>query len=632
MRGSLLLLLIMACLHAGVMAVWAEESSAPGAPPKQKKSSPLKRGKKPKPPQSGEAPTRSAPLTSGAGQAAPPASTGSVPQSADRAGENIPPVVAPPNPSPPAELPKEPGPVTFSVNEYAVEGNTLVKPEKLEEVLGKFKGTAVTVEDLEKARVALEKTYHDLGYPTVLVVLPEQTVEQGTVRMNVVESKLSGVTVSGNRYYSEQNVLSKLPSFKVGALLHEPTVVKEIDAANSNPDRQVAPVMKPGKDPGTVDVELKVKDRLPLHARLSADNRGPLTTPSKRMIGEVQYTNLFDRDHILTLQTTQTPDDFGAVQSYGFTYVAPIQWPDHLLSVYASTVKSNSVLAGATLPLASGDIGIAGNAKVAGFRYSFPLGGDGRTTHTLSVGADYKRLEKTTATFPGELGTAVVLSPIQYTPVSVAYTMVRPDSLGFTRFSTTLKGYVPVIPGGRKEDFAGDPADPDKPGNRAGSSGNFGVFQGAIDREVALPRGFTLSMHVDGQWATEPLIPAEQYFAGGMDTVRGYVQFETIGDHAILGKLELLTPKLQIPFDRFYLPRVKADVQLAGFYDGAGLWIRNALPGQQDRFRLEGIGAGVRVTLFDQLKIRLDQAWAQQNATVTQKNDSFVHFSIELPL
>lgn len=49
------------------------------------------------------------------------------------------------------------------------------------------------------------------------------------------------------------------------------------------------------------------------------------------------------------------------------------------------------------------------------------------------------------------------------------------------------------------------------------------------------------------------MIPAEQYFAGGFDTVRGYRQFETLGDNAIRGRAELTTPELiDIPIDRMW--------------------------------------------------------------------------------
>jgi hemolysin activation/secretion protein len=123
----------------------------------------------------------------------------------------------------------------------------------------------------------------------------------------------------GNTYYSRYNSLAKLPSLRPGTLIHEPTLIKELDAVNVNPDCKIAPVLKPGKETGTVDIELKVDERLPLHARVISDNKGPFTTPANRLTAEIQYTNLWDEDHILSLQTTQTPEEWGAVQAYGFS-------------------------------------------------------------------------------------------------------------------------------------------------------------------------------------------------------------------------------------------------------------------------------------------------------------------------
>ncbi|MCP9450861.1 MAG: hypothetical protein NNA21_12460, partial [Nitrospira sp.] len=312
------------------------------------------------------------------------------------------------SPEPPSSQAESDG---FAIQEFVVEGSTLLSREKIDDVLGKFKGQGKTIRDIERARIELEKAYQQLGYPTVLVVVPEQTVEQGTIKMEVIEGRLSKVEVTDNRYFSKWNIRGKLPSARLGALLYEPDFVKQLDAVNANPDLKVAPILKPGGSQGDVELELRVKDRLPLHAKITADNKGPYTTPLHRLTWEAQYANLWDADHILTLQTTQTPTDWGAVQAYGFSYVAPIGWPDRLLAVYASKVLSNSVLAGTSLPISEGNVAVAGNATMAGMRYLFPIFKESAFKHQLSLGLDFKRLEETEATFPGNLGTALVLGP-----------------------------------------------------------------------------------------------------------------------------------------------------------------------------------------------------------------------------
>jgi len=556
--------------------------------------------------------------------------------SAEGLKETVPILLAQSNetePSPVLPSEEEPG---VAVREFLVEGNTLLPPEKIKEIVSKYEGPNRSFRDLEKAKQDLEAAYHAKGYVSVLVTLPEQTIEDGTVRLEVIEARLGAITVVDNRYYSYWNIRTKLPSLKVGELLHEPALVRDLDALNANPDLKVAPTLKPGSEPGLINVELKTTDRLPFHGRVQADNQGPLFTPRNRVTLEGQYTNLFDSDHIVTVKTVQTPEDIGAVQSYAVSYVAPIKWPDHLLSVYFSKSVFTASLPVANLPLGGSSVNIVGNATAAGVRYFFPVFSKAPGSHKLSVGADFLRLERTEATFPGLLGSATVLSPIQYTPLSIGYAGSLLDRWGVTELGVTARGYCcGIIPEGRKADFGGDPNNPfDKPGSRAGSTGSFAVIRGSLDRRFTLPYSFDLRLRMDGQWASEPLIPAEAYFAGGYETVRGYINFEALGDHAVRGRVELTTPELiPIPLDYIWQRRRSSEWalnwRLAGFYDAANLWVQNPLPGQRDQFRLEGAGWGLRVSLPKRIgEVLIDQGYALQNLNQTRAGDSFVHFVV----
>lgn len=556
--------------------------------------------------------------------------------SAEGLKETVPILLAQSNetePSPVLPSEEEPG---VAVREFLVEGNTLLPPEKIKEIVSKYEGPNRSFRDLEKAKQDLEAAYHAKGYVSVLVTLPEQTIEDGTVRLDVIEARLGAITVVDNRYYSYWNIRTKLPSLKVGELLHEPALVRDLDALNANPDLKVAPTLKPGSEPGLINVELKTTDRLPFHGRVQADNQGPLFTPRNRVTLEGQYTNLFDSDHIVTVKTVQTPEDIGAVQSYAVSYVAPIKWPDHLLSVYFSKSVFTASLPVANLPLGGSSVNIVGNATAAGVRYFFPVFSKAPGSHKLSVGADFLRLERTEATFPGLLGSATVLSPIQYTPLSIGYAGSLLDRWGVTELGVTARGYCcGIIPEGRKADFGGDPNNPfDKPGSRAGSTGSFAVIRGSLDRRFTLPYSFDLRLRMDGQWASEPLIPAEAYFAGGYETVRGYINFEALGDHAVRGRVELTTPELiPIPLDYIWQRRRSSEWalnwRLAGFYDAANLWVQNPLPGQRDQFRLEGAGWGLRVSLPKRIgEVLIDQGYALQNLNQTRAGDSFVHFVV----
>src|SRR5690348_8491155 len=63
----------------------------------------------------------------------------------------------------------------FDVFELRVLGNTKLPQADIESVLYPFLGYHKTLQDVEVARKALETLYHDRGYGTVYVDIPDQT-------------------------------------------------------------------------------------------------------------------------------------------------------------------------------------------------------------------------------------------------------------------------------------------------------------------------------------------------------------------------------------------------------------------------------------------------------------------------
>ena len=70
----------------------------------------------------------------------------------------------------------------FNVHEYRVLGNTTLDNREIEKVLYPLLGDHKSLADVEAARSALEKTYHDRGFATVFVDIPEQEVADQIVR------------------------------------------------------------------------------------------------------------------------------------------------------------------------------------------------------------------------------------------------------------------------------------------------------------------------------------------------------------------------------------------------------------------------------------------------------------------
>src|SRR5690242_7499532 len=99
----------------------------------------------------------------------------------------------------------------FDVFEYRVEGTTLLPVTKVEQAVYPYLGEDKTLDDVEQAREALERAYHDAGYLTVLVSIPEQKVDEAVVRLAVTEAPVKRLRVVDSRYFSPSDIKAGIP-------------------------------------------------------------------------------------------------------------------------------------------------------------------------------------------------------------------------------------------------------------------------------------------------------------------------------------------------------------------------------------------------------------------------------------
>ena len=134
----------------------------------------------------------------------------------------------------------------FAVNRYLILGNTVLPPETISRSLtnidGNF-GTNVSFEGIRTTVVELVAAYRSRGYGTVNVGLPRQTITNATVKLQVAEGRLADIIVTGNRYYSSNNVMRALPSLHTNLLLNSHELQPELEGANANRNRQIYPLL-----------------------------------------------------------------------------------------------------------------------------------------------------------------------------------------------------------------------------------------------------------------------------------------------------------------------------------------------------------------------------------------------------
>lgn len=485
-------------------------------------------------------------------------------------------------------------PATFRITYIMVEGNTLFTSEKLQEVLVPFTGHGKIADDVEKAREALEKFHHEQGYPTVIVNIPEQSVEDGVIRLQVVEQRIGSVAVTGNRHFSTEMILDKLPSLTTGNIPHVPTLQAEFTKAGRNPDLKLSPSMAPSKEVGLVDVELKVEDKLPFHGSLELNNRSSHDTSSLRLNAALRYDNLWQREHSIGIQYQTAPQMTKEVQIVSGSYVLPDPWHDDRRIVFYGVWSDTNTIA------SLGALQVLGKGIIVGGRYLMPLPGKGPYNHSATLGLDYKRFDES----------AGFETRVSYLPFSAAYDGSLQDSTGTTLFNAGLNLA-----------FRGAVTDQSEMAvKRSEAKGNYLSAILGLERLQKLPLGMGLRARVDGQVASEPLIPNEQFVAGGMESVRGYKESEALGDNGVHATVELRAPDVAWGSAASITPYV--------FYDMAAVELKKPLPGENRSQTLQGVGAGVRGVLFKFVEYQADFAFALNDSDRISEGDNRAHFRV----
>ena len=487
--------------------------------------------------------------------------------------------------------------VSFLLTSIDVSGNTLLSSMEINNIVKPYTGQNKTAEDVEKARSVLEKYYHQKGYPTALVNIPEQSVEDGNVRLEVIESKIRQVRVAGNRYFTLENLFKEMPVFRPGEILYLPKVKEQLARVNRNPDLKVAPILIPGKELGTIDVELRVKDKLPLHGSLEVNNRSTHSTSSLRLNGMLRYDNLWQKEHSILFQFQTSPKDTDEVKLFTGSYSLPAPWnDDQMLILYTLYSDSDTAVAG--------DISVLGKGKIFGGQWIIPLPAVESYFHNMIVGLDYKDFEDKVA---DDFET-----PIKYFPLHAAYYGVLPDISGQTRFNFGVNLNLRQT-GSDMTEFQE---------KRYGSKNNFFYATMGMERFQKLLWGINLWLMADGQLAGQPLISNEQYIAGGISSVRGYKENEAAGDDALHFSSELRGP------DIGYLANVGKWFGLTPylFYDYAALRIQDPLPLENENITLMGGGAGARGYFFKRLEYQFDIGVALEDTEDTEAGDCLSQF------
>lgn len=479
----------------------------------------------------------------------------------------------------------------FYVRSYRVSGNTKLSKTDIESAVYPFMGPARTPDDVEQARQALEKTFHEKGYQTVSVSVPDQDPRRGVIRFEVTEGKVARVRVNGARWFLPSRIKRELPSIAEGSVPDFEQVGREMMVVNRMADRRITPEVRPGAEPGSIEVDLNVEDKLPLHGSLEVNNRYSADTTPWRINGALSYGNLFQLGHTISLNAQVAPENTDDGLVYSASYLARVSEKTTLMLQATRQDSDISTLGGAA---------VAGRGRIYGVRAMLDLPTTDKFYQSFNIGIDAKYFDED-LNIKGE----TIPAPIEYYPLGASYYATWMADDHFTEFNTSLTAHLRGM-GSDERDYAN---------KRYNASGGFIHLNGDVSHTRDTAGGTQAFGKIQGQVANQPLINNEQIAGGGLGTVRGYLEATALGDNGVFGTLEFRSPTLIGRGETSANP--ENEWRFHAFADAGIVGIYDPLPGQKKRTCLSSVGIGTRATVRKHFHGSVDAAMPlleQQNA------------------
>jgi len=495
----------------------------------------------------------------------------------------------------------------FEIVRFEVDGNTLLDPQKVQQLLTPYTGASRDFGDVQRALEALEAAYRRQGFNVVQVVLPEQELNQGVVHLKVVEAHIGKVTIEGNTVFDNANIRRSLPMVHEGVTPNIDRISAGLRVANDNPSKKTNLQLKSGDNDGELDAVITVADTKAWKVGANFDNTGTASTGRTHVGLLFENANITGHDDVVTTQYTTSLEEPSKVKVYGVGYHLPLYGQGDSIDFFGSysNVDSGTVSAGIF------DLQVSGRGAVYGGRYNFNFARMGDYDSKLIAGLDYRAYKNSVQLLATQLGNDVTVHPVSLTYAGTWNMTGGASNIYFTGLHN--------IPGGDQ----GSTADFNRA--RSGASDTYNILRYGIGLSKALPADWQMRVNLNGQYTNDSLVPGEQFGAGGATSVRGFTERELSNDSGRLATAELYTPNICANSTG-----VALQCRLVGFYDTAYLSRNRPLAGEQKHASIGSVGLGLRFALDTYATLQMDYGYIVDAGEIEAKGDRRLHFMLAL--
>lgn len=432
---------------------------------------------------------------------------------------------------------------------------------------------------------AIAAYYRERGFFLARAFIPEQKIKDGTVKIVVLEGRLSAIEVENNYLYEQEVVQEPLDE-----LLDKPLRYDETESAllylRDYPGLKYKAVFRPGKEPGTAATVVHVEEEDAFEGAVWFDNYGSEYTGEYRLRFDGRINNIGGAADFLIFNIYKSmPNTSGVFGS--ILYDRPIlNYKTRLgigyssnrfhvgkelskLEIRGESTAINLYLKNQWLRSRSRNAYILGDLSKKSTRVKVldkAPGVDQLTVLSLLAGGDFQGLWSAANVY------------------SVKYSKGLPDTLG----AMPAKG-------------SSDPTRQGESGKVAG--GDFSKWNLQYQWTKYLSRDQAINLRLNSQFSKDLLTSMEQMPLGGPYSVRGYSVSEALMDEALFASLEWLTFSTDMLEGGLF-----SNTQFSIYLDYAEGRLNDPRANDVGSIYLSGLGAGVQLEPKDSLFARLDLA------------------------
>lgn len=188
----------------------------------------------------------------------------------------------------------------FFVKTITISGNKSINEEDFKGLVAGYQGRDLRLRDLQQLCVEISQHYSDQGYLFSRALVPQQTIRDGVLTLQVIEARLGEVNVESPSSESSElfeEILAKVKSQKV---IDRREFSRALLMIKDLPGIEVSASLRAGQEKGLSDLRVTVVEQAPKH-QFGMSNHGSAQTRRERVFGNFNFANVFGHGDSLGL-------------------------------------------------------------------------------------------------------------------------------------------------------------------------------------------------------------------------------------------------------------------------------------------------------------------------------------------